>query len=195
MARKAIKYSVSIIFLLFLSITFICGQEKVEKEYKVDEEEVPGIAIVWVNQTFPNSKIKWFYEETSGKKSYEAKLEWDDRDHSIEFDTNGILEDVEIKVSWKSLSEDTKQQLSEVLHKEDENYKIRKIQLQLSGDNALIKGYIRGNIDAEILIRYEIEYYSTSNDKFNLWEGLFSQEGEMISKRKVKMLTTDNLDF
>ena len=171
------------------------GQTKVEREFRISKDKVPEPALSWIDAAFPEIKVKWFYEETSGKKSYEAKLKWDDHKISTEFDTLGLLEDVEIVVSFQELDKITQSHLLESLHNEDQNFKLRKIQRQLSGNPDEIIRYIQGNIDVNVITRYEIEFYSTSSDKYNLWEGLFSSDGQLISKRKVQLLSTDNLDF
>jgi hypothetical protein len=195
MERKIIIKWCCPILLLVFSFSTLFSQDKIEKEYEIDNDKVPRIAVDWVNKVFPGSKMKWYYEETSGLKSFEAKLEWNDFKHSIEFDTTGILEDVEIDIEWEDIPKDTWEIISQTLHEEDDDFKIRKIQKQLSGSPDLVVKYVQGEINVSIIRRYEIEYYSTSNDKFNLWEGLFSDNGEIIRKRKVQLLTTDNLDF
>ncbi|NNF34707.1 MAG: hypothetical protein HKN68_11385, partial [Saprospiraceae bacterium] len=132
----------------------IYSQDKIEKEYSINKEEAPQVAVEWIDVIFHQAKVKWYYEETSGLKSFEAKLEWNDLKHSIEFDTTGTLEDVEIDIEWKDLPKDTWETLSQTLHEEDDNFKIRKIQKQLSGNPDLVVQYIQGNKSVDIIHRY-----------------------------------------
>jgi hypothetical protein len=195
MERKVIGKFIFTLILMICLFQAASTQDKIEKEYKIDQKSVPQSAVKWVIDAFPDARMDWYYEETSGVKSYEAKLKWDDHKFSIEFDTLGVLEDVEMDIDWEEISDNGRKGIAAFLQKEDDNYKIRKIQKQLSGDADLVIQYIKGDVSAEVIRRYEIEYYSTSNDKFNLWEGLFSDDGKFIKKRRVQLLTTDNLDF
>ena len=68
------------IFLL-MSQFWVGAQNKVEREFRIDLNQVPDPAIQWLSSTFPKTrKLKWFYEETSGKQSYEAKFVTSDND-------------------------------------------------------------------------------------------------------------------
>jgi len=58
---------------------------------------VPVHALDWIQETYKNLPIvNWYEELTSAKRSYETKLKWEGRWHSDEFDTTGLLKDVEI---------------------------------------------------------------------------------------------------
>lgn len=91
------KFRIFIRLILFVLFSLQGqAQEKIERETGVKKDEVPMAAVEFMEDAFEGArKIKWYYEETSGKQSYEAKLKWEGRMNSIEFNANGLVEDIE----------------------------------------------------------------------------------------------------
>lgn len=98
----------TIYIFLMLSITFTAtaiGQTKNEKEERIKKEVFPKIALLTLNDLPQSSKRLKFYRETDGdKKSYEAKFKLNRKIYSIEFNSQGQLEDVEVKIKKKVYS-------------------------------------------------------------------------------------------
>ena len=103
------KYS----FLLFvLCCSFGFSQAKNEKEERIPVSEFPEIAQNYFD--FISHKVKYlkFYKETDGEKqSFEAKFKLNKRYYSIEFDTLGKLEDIEIVINKRHISKKVYKQI------------------------------------------------------------------------------------
>ena len=169
---------------------------KIEKEFKVNADQVPERSSTWIAEAFPNaSKVKWYSEETSGKKSYEAKLKWQNRKYSVEFSKEGDIEDVEIKLNWKKLPEDIRKQLKNSFS-QIEKFKLLKIQEQWSAaDPDLLKAAIQQRDKKQINVKYEVEFRAMINGVHGQWEGLFDTSGKLLQTRRILTRPTDNLDF
>lgn len=181
--------------LIFIPLTTF-GQVKEEKEYRVKAAEVPSLARDWLKDAFEGrKKVKWFREETSGKASYEAKFLWEKESISVEFDRDGMVEDIEIQKEFGDLPEELTSALRSFFNQEYQNWRIEKIQLQYSGSPDDLEDLVDEDEAEGILARYEIEFYGETAEDKNLWEGIFDPQGKMLSKRKVILPSTDNLFF
>ncbi len=183
-------------FLIFLFAASVSAQEKAEMEQRVKVDEVPERAVEWRDDAYEKARrVRWYYEETSGLKSYEAKFKWKDRRHSVEFDTTGVIQDIEVSVEWQELPEEAQQNILGYLDSTFQKYNIQKIQQQWSGSPDDLEDLIDEDESENITIRYEIEYYGKNEWHDELWEGLFDARGKMLDERMVKLRPTDNLNF
>ena len=106
-----------ILFLLILFLPgLLCSQQKYEKEYRITTEDLPTEALNYIN-AFPfDKKIKWYREEGLNTSSIEAKTRYKKQKYSIEFSNDGTLEDVEIKIPFKSIPAKTKSAITAELN-------------------------------------------------------------------------------
>jgi len=87
-------------------------QAKNEKEERIPVSEFPKIAQNYFD--FISHKVKYlkFYKETDGEnQSFEAKFKLNRRYYSIEFDTLGKLEDIEIVINKRHISKKVYKQI------------------------------------------------------------------------------------
>lgn len=180
---------------LIVVTTSAVAQQKHEVERSVKDETVPARAQDWLKQVAPEANVQWYFEETSGTKSFEAKYKKDGTRYSVEFDTTGVLEDVEIIKSWGDLAPELQQELLKHFETTYQKHKIRKIQQQISGDEQVVRTWLLNGNAPDIVYRYEIEYYAKSENGKALWEGVFDDKGAELSKRKVILRPTDNLNY
>jgi hypothetical protein len=109
-----LKKGIGIILVLWT--VAVNAQEKIEVEKRITVGELPVKAIEWFDDAYERArKTRWYYEETSGQKSYEAKLKWKRRMHSVEFDTTGVVQDIEISIEWQDLPETIRQNITSYL--------------------------------------------------------------------------------
>lgn len=184
----------SLIFLL-LAVTPLWAQDKVEREDRIKKRDVPQQALEWVDDAFEEKKsVKWYSEETSGKRSVEAKFMYRDVLYSIEFDTAGVLEDVEIDREWESLPSLHRESIMQTM-KRFKKVNIKRVQEQWLGtpDN-LEDAFDEGEFE-NITINYEIEFIATIDGDDALWEGLFTADGQLQRLQKVILRSMDNLNF
>lgn len=183
--------------IVFLFISQLCfTQNKYEREVRLDEKEIPIKATQFISGLNFKSKIKWFKEYGLNTISYEAKTKFKGKNYSIEFDSLGILEDVEIIVRKKNLSIATLNKIEKQLQKDQLKYKIGKIQIQYSGgEESVRKKILKNIISEELVIRYEIIVSGKVQKKFQRFEYLFTQSGEFVQRKTIVLTNTDNLEY
>lgn len=178
-----------------LSISTL-AQNKLELERKIDVRKVPKSAVKWLNRAYHNpTKVTWYKESSLGKTSYEAKFKWNKRKHSVEFNEYGVIEDIEIRIQFKEVSNKVREHILLYLQTNYVKHKIKKIQLQWSGDEQQLVKKLQGEEVIDIIIRYEIEFYGKDRAEDDLWEGLFDDKGQLVRKRKVVLRPVDNLIY
>ncbi len=191
------SFSVCNLCILLLTSGFtLFAQEKVEVERAVDASEVPSDASAWLGETYPNAvRVQWYFEQTSGETSYEAKLKQAGQWHSVEFSEDGTLQDIEITSRWRALPDSARQAVSTYLDTTYTKYHIRKIQRQLTGPPKALQQAVRNTKVHGITERYEIEFYGNDGQEKLLWEGLFDDAGQLIKKRRIVLRPIDNLIY
>ncbi len=187
---------------LLLILSFIysieaTGQAKIEREYRINAISVPLQARQWNDSTFQlkPSKIKWYKETTGSKQSFEAKFRWRGNSHSVEFDHQGIVEDIEIATKWQKLPENTKIAITRHLKSNYISFKIIKIQQQIVGSPIALRKYIRDSTNSNITLKYEMEIRGRTKTQNEIWEILFDSKGEFLTVKQVILNPSPNLDF
>jgi len=172
------------------------AQEKAEIEKRTQADEVPVTAVEWLDDAYEKARrIRWYYEETSGIQSYEAKLKWKGQMHSVEFDTSGMIQDIEILVEWEELPENVRKNIAAFIDSAFHKHRIEKIQKQWTGAPSDLEDLIDEEEQEALNTSYEIEFYGKNDIHDELWEGLFDAEGRLLKKRIVKLIPNDNLNF
>lgn len=115
--------------------------------------------------------------------------------HSVEFDTTGVVQDIEISIDWQELPELVQENITSYLDSAFQKYRVQKIQEQWTGAPDDLEDLIDERERDDLTIRYELEYYGKNASADELWEGLFDADGSMLRERIVKLGPTDNLNF
>ncbi|TBN03345.1 hypothetical protein EYD45_10080 [Hyunsoonleella flava] len=180
------KYSV-FIFFFWISLSF--AQAKNEKEERIPLSEFPKIAQNYFNSFSHKVKYLKFYRETDGEKqSFEAKFKIKKLYYSVEFDTEGKLEDVEIVIKEKYIPKST---FSEISGYFDANYRktrLLKIQKQYvnytnRSDKAFLQHIVEHPNDRHT--HFEIIAEIKTDDLHELREFTFDKNGKFEAYRKV----------
>lgn len=188
----------SIIFLIFLfTLPFnLAGQIKYEREYDLKKENVPGMAITFMDSCCPNSKVKWYGEESLKGLSIEAKVYYKGSLYSIEFDTSGYIQDVEKKIRLHDISQDTRSAIVKKLDSIYRKHKIDKVQVQWIGSNQTLYELIeKNNSELPYTINYEIVVQGKKGKATRMYEIQFSSGGGILSVSEIVQRNTDNLDY
>lgn len=190
--------SIKILVLLFLSFgifNFCFSQEKIEKESGIKPREVPTAAKNWLKDAFENiRKPKWFMEFSQNGKSYEAKFNYQGHFHSVEFDSLGNVEDVEIEIKQSEVLVEVWQEIQSYFEATYDQVKVEKIQRQLTASNSDLEDFFDEEEKVGIVIRYEIVFQGKKG-QWDLWEALFDDSGKFLSKLRVQIRPNDNLIF
>lgn len=184
------------VFLSFFSM-ILFAQEKFEKEYRIQVEEVPKKSLEFVNSLKLKKKIKWYAEESNEGKSFEAKTCHQKHLYSIEFNENGTLIDIEKKVSFSELNKSIQENLKNNLLKKFTKYKFKKIQIQYKGLESELKKTFsvlpRNKINTKVF--YEVVIKAKKEKDYSLYEVLFNEKGIIINILKFKQVNSINLEF
>jgi len=188
------KLICALLVVLCSQISF--AQKKFEKEERIERDDIPKLALKFVEELKLKSKIKWFKETGLSTTTFEAKTRSKGKKYSIEFNNSGNLEDVEISISKKEIKKDVLNKIESDLKKKLEKFKIQKIQLQYSGSKEAVQSKILKNEhNKDLIINYEIIVSAKVNKKFQKFEYLFSDLGAYIQYKTIVLINTDNLEY
>ena len=179
-----------------LCFNFAFTQVKFEKEYRIKEDNIPENIKSYLNTITFKNKIKWYKDEGLSKYTYEAKTFHNNLNFSIEFDSLGIIEDVEFKIEWKSIPESTKKNIDFYLDSIYIKKKIVKVQIQYTGKPENLINILKDiNQNQRLTRKYEIVLKGKENKKYQMMEYLFSNEGRFEHKATIMIKNTDNLEY
>jgi hypothetical protein len=188
-----------IIFLLVLVLGGLqsFAQNKIEREVGIKEKRVPSVARAWMKDVFEEiKKPKWYEEFSEVGRSFEAKFRWQDRFYSVEFDSLGNLQDVEIEIKWSDLSNEIDKNITDYFENSLKSFKLEKIQIQYSGPLENIEDFFEDGELEGVLVQYEIEFQAGDESGIiRLWEGIFTSEGKFVKSRKIEVREAFNQIF
>jgi hypothetical protein len=178
-----------LIFLLLYCIIPLIGycQEdiKYEKEIVIDSNLAPLKARIFT-QSLNVEILNWVKEINFTSKSYETKAIWNNLPVSIEFDSTGVLEDIEISIEENKIPTSAIKRTHQVLHQHFVKFNLAKVQLQLTGNHLeLIKRMVQNDEQTQVTHKYEIELYGKIKTAWRMYEYIFDQNGMLEQKREI----------
>ena len=183
------------LLLLFLAVLQLSAQTKYEHESKISFENVPEKARLFVSKIIQSKKVKWYKEQSNNGISFEAKSKFKDKNYSIEFDSNGTIEDIEIEKKWNDLPKTIQQNIINSLQNTFIKHKIRKIQIQFSAKEKDLINYFKDDVKNNITVKYEIVVKGKTDSGKYLFELLFNNTGQLEATSKIVFRNTDNIEF
>ena len=186
----------TLVFAILIYLAFpLSAQVKFEREYRLDAVEVPQSARQFIEACAFTSKVKWYGEDSQDGKSYEAKTKHQQQWYSIEFDSLGHIQDVEIRLSLREITE-ASDHIQSFLKDYFDKYKIKKVQRQWVGDKDILIKLIRGEIIKEgYRQNYEIELKGKKEGSTEWYEFLFDDNGKMLRQSTIIFRNTDHLIY
>ncbi len=186
--------------LFFLIIIYLPGslfaQVKFEKESRIKPRDVPAGALAFIDSLNIERKLKWFLEEGESSKSIEAKFKFNKSNYSVEFDTLGGLQDVEVEVDWKEIDQSVKEVILTQLQLDCAKFKINKIQKQYTGSEKLSYSIFNNQlINAELELKYEVVVRCNQSSGVELYEYLFDELGKKLSSAKIIFRNSSHLEY
>lgn len=179
-----------LIFLLSVTILPIQAQTKMEVEKRVNLAEVPELAINFQKKYLSEAKkIKWYFEQDGAHQSYECKFKLHRKKYSIEFDSAGLLEDIEIFFPLRKLPV----QIEKTLEGNSKKFNIKRSQIQFKEpSNELFQPDLWTKIiDKEAIYFFELEVILAGE----FFELLIDSKGTIFSKRLIVPPTGLYLEF
>jgi hypothetical protein len=185
--------------LFSISLLFLPGvyaQQKMEKESRITPRQVPGNAIQFIQSARIDCRIKWFLEKGIEKNSIEAKFKKDKTQYSIEFDTLGNIEDIEIEMRIGELPAILLDSIGHKLGRDCQKYRPVKVQIQYTGNEAALQAKMQsGTVTPDVHTRFEVVVNCRKSTGPELLEYLFSDKGETISVTQIIIKSSSNLEY
>ncbi len=189
------KRSYYLLCSLLLGPLVSVAQDKYEREYRVPMEAVPVMARSFVDSCQFERRVRWYREESIDGHSFEAKVKEQGRRYSIEFDTLGQIQDVELLSRWNELPALSRSAMEEQLGTLFNRFRLKRIQQQWTGTRIVLLQAIRGQVAAGIELRYELVVRGRGTDGVQWYEFLFSASGQEERRSAIVFRNTDNLDY
>lgn len=194
------------IYILLPSIILLCntvayGQdEKREVENSIKKSEMPANAVLTLDEFWPDKNdIRYFFETDGDSESYEAKLEWNGKQYSIEFTKAGNIIDVELLIEISDISESAGEGINNYLEQQFDRVRITRLQRQYladdddeSDDIDFIDDILEEDED-DYIIRYELEIEGKGDSEIGAFELLFNVDGDIIQQRRIIRRSIDNI--
>jgi hypothetical protein len=156
------------------------SQYKYEREHRILKSQFPAEAIATIEENITDFKRIKFYKETDSIKiSYEAKLKKDKLWYSIEFDKDGLLEDIEILIKTADIPNDTYTNIETYLNNNFTKYRIKRLQQQYPSNSDTIEETFKNAFQNLILAynNYEIVVVGRKEEGYLDYEILFDADG------------------
>jgi len=174
------------------------GQEKkkYEKEYRLEPGAVPEKSLTFINPEQRKVDIKWYFEENLEDNDVEAKFRQNGQWYSVEFDTAGNFEDIEIEVSFTNINRKIQRIIKKSLDSDFKKSKIRKVQLHYSGEISSFSTFLSAKSENTIQpMGYELVVKGKKEKIWHLYEIFFDVDGNKIRTSKIIFGDTTNLEF
>jgi hypothetical protein len=180
-----------IVFIIVLfSSLLVTAQNKDEKEFRTSIKKYPKNTQKVVLNIPKKAKRIRHYQETDEKKlSYESKFKFKKYWFSVEFNSDGVLEDIEKTIKEKELEKTVKEALYLFLETQASKYSIIKIQeqylysskiLEVDFLNAILRSSCSINSNYEIIIAIK------SDKEWQLKEMTFDSNGRFLNARHLQ---------
>ena len=172
------------------------AQVKFEREYRLALSAVPAPAKAMVEDMGLSRKVRWYKEESQRGHSIEAKAKAYGKQYSVEFDTLGLIEDVEVSMDWEAVPQKARKAITLYLSGTYEKHRIEKVQIQFTGPkHALVHQVTTQSRHAETTVKYEVVLKAKADKTHAMYEYLFSEDGKVLGRAKVVFRNTDNLEY
>lgn len=172
------------------------AQQKFEREIRVRPQAVPAAAEAFVSACAGTERIRWYQEINLGFYNYEAKVKRNGHHYSIEFDSTGVLQDVEMSIRFSHLPEAVQGAVRAELAGRCSKYRITRVQRQWTGAAQALEELVRnGTTGGQHTERIELVFSCKTDRGPVLYEALFDALGKMDSLVEIVPRNTDNLDF
>lgn len=171
--------------LLLLTCQLVHAQKK-ERELRIKKVQFPQVAMAKLEPYLKDARRKRFYREFDGEKtSYEAKFKKGRLYYSVEFNSEGLFEDVEFIITEDDIPEDSFEQIDFYLNENFDHHRIKKIQQQYpkqENEVTTVREAFQNLLTP--YLNYEIIIASKGEKGFEEYEVLFDAQGKFLISRK-----------
>ena len=178
-------------------------EPKQEVERSVDRAALPPAALTlldgwWGTDGTDGVRARAYYRETDGTSmSYEAKFDWQGSRWSIEFDDDGVLQDVEQLIDYDDLPSAVQTGLHVYLDSTFATATLTRVQRQFTfAEVTSAADLLRALADADaegVYIAYELEVNARDGRTIAAFELTVDDTGRLVQQRRIERRSTDNL--
>jgi hypothetical protein len=185
-----------LILVGMLVFTPCLAQKKLEREYHLRAGAVPKSAAELVTRLFEGVTPVWHGEQSLNGTTLEAKFKYKGRKYSVEFDSSGRLEDIELLTKMKHIPDDARETITKALEDSFSRYRVVKTQIQWKGtEQELKKAIVEGIESTTPDIRYELVVRGKKKDMTRYYEVQANQDGTLKLIREIIQSNTSNLIY
>lgn len=186
----------AVLFCFLAGSLSAAGQTKLEREYRIRTEAAPEAARAFVSALSFEGRVRWYVEESLEETSVEAKTKHQGQYYSIEFDSSGRLQDIEVEISREAIPLETRSKITTHLDSLFSKNTISKIQIQYTGNETTLQELIKnGNTPGAYAVKYELIVKGSGKNGKRLYEFLFSETGLPEKMSLIVLRNTDNLEY
>jgi len=189
--------------IIILTVSFLLlfqfdlkAQQKYESEYRMKSEMIPKSAKQFIDLIGPDLNVKWYKEISLNDVSFEAKFKHKKKQFSVEFDTLGILQDVEFVIKKSEIAPKVYNKIKGKLDSLYHKWKFQKIQTHYTGsNNDLITSVNKNKLSDEMKVSYEIVLKGKALGNTQLYEITFNDQGEIQNIQQIVQDKADHLEY
>lgn len=175
-----------LLVVLFFSVQALHAQNKDEREYKIQPSEVPTSALRFIRESFSDEKVNWYFERNGSERSIEAKIRKSKTLYSVEFDTLGNIQDIELLIKIKEIPKALLNTINRSLEGQFSRFKVRKTQKQWVANAPDLQRLIKGESpQGKYQTNYEIVIIGRKDKRSDQYELLYNEDGDLIRKQKI----------
>ena len=190
------RFIISILLLFGVFQPNANAQQKLERESRLKSADVPRSAMQFIDAVELETRWKWYFEENLTGNSVEAKTKHQGKWYSVEFDTSGNIQDVEVETDLTEIREQVGRNIVQGLDSMFNSHKIDKIQIQYTADSPILLGVLNNKSNGKkAKIQYEIVVKGKKTGRPKLYELTFSEKGKLLFSEEIIFKNTNNLEF
>ena len=164
------------IILLVISLLLVGSvgrAQKVEREYAIKADEVPGAALAWLDEHYPTRRRERFYrDEGQTATTIEAKFKAADAWHSVEFDLAGAWRDTEVEVPAREVPERVWNEVCGVWSDRYGKFRIARVQTHRGANGSAY---------------YEVELRGRKDFEWNRYEAAIDSSGRVLTFDTIRL--------
>jgi hypothetical protein len=158
--------------------------------------DVPTAALQFIEEVEMDSNWKWYFEENLVGNSVEAKTKYNGKWYSVEFDTSGKIQDIEVEKDLPEMDENVRSTILQTLDAMFSSHKIDKIQIQYSAEDPVLLAILNDiTTRFDYKVQYEIVVKGKKTGRPKLYELTFTENGELLESSEIIFRNTDNLEY
>ena len=197
---KHISSAILVLCIVLYSSGALAQSEKNEVEDSIPRDEMPAKALETLDHFWPDlDDIRYYFQTDGDSETFEAKLEWQLKNYSIEFTQDGRIIDIEQLMGIDEIYPEARRGIEEYLQQKFKRVRITRLQQQFIADDDdevddidFIDDILEKDED-DYIVRFELEVEGRSGSQIGAFELLFDRSGDILRRREIFRRSVDNI--